>query len=350
MEPLLQPLRTTQLLDRAVYVFRRHFLFFVLLCLPAVVVVVGTGELGRRAFSVIYRERSIQIFFSWIFQIVAYATAVGTTAALVVFGLRGIESGQPYTVIGCYRAARAQWPRIAGIQSLVALRLIGVFLVTAVAPTLVLAIAIRHYPPLFARFFAWRAVIGVTVLLLIVTSMIWMVHSFARHSLAAACCVVENTGIRASLKRSRKLANGAKGRIWTMFFFALCLFIPIASLAELPSALAEQWVSHHKALFEGWTLLASMFAMAISAPIVVIGTTLVYYDQRIRREALDVQTLIEAAEAHNAAQVSELVVSPEVAIVNAAPVVTAVSAERDENEDVEKIDETPGAASAAAGS
>jgi hypothetical protein len=84
--------------------------------------------------------------------------------------------------------------------------------------------------------------------------------------------------------------------------------------------------------------------MAISAPIVVIGTTLVYYDQRIRREALDVQTLIEAAEAHNAAHASESILSPEAATVEAA------SEEREENEAAEKIDETPGTEPAAAGS
>jgi hypothetical protein len=319
MEPLLQPLRTMQLLDRAVHLYRRHILFFVLLCLPAVVFVAGTGELGRRALSLIYRDRSVQIFFAWIFQIGAYAMAFGATTALVVFGLRGIESGKACTVSSCYQAARSHWLRIAGIQILLALRLICIVFIGMLGPTMALSFALRHFPRLFTGFAAWRLVIGLALLFLVVASMFWMVHSYARHSFANACCVVENTGIRASLKRSRRLAKGALRRVWTIFFFALCLFIPMASLAELPAAVAGEWVKHHKVLYESWTLLASMLAMAISAPIVVLGTTLIYYDQRVRREAFDVETLISAAEAANAAHSTEQTLSASIpAVVMAA--------------------------------
>ena len=344
MEPLLQPLRTAQLLDRAVHLFRRHFLFFVLLCLPAVVFVAGTGELIRRAFSVIYRERSVQIFFAWIFQIVAYAAAFGGTSALVVFGLRDIESSKPYSAMGCYRAASVHWLRIAGIQILVALRLIGIFFVGVVAPSIALGFALKHYPRFISAFAAWRLILGFGVLLLVAVAMVWMVHSFAKHAFASACCVVENSGTWASLKRSRKLTKGARRRIWTMFFFALCLFIPLSSAAELPAVLTGDWAAHHKTLYESWTLLASMFAMAISAPIVVIGTVLIYYDQRVRREAFDVQTLIQATETHNATHVATQAPSPEVLEVHTSSIEIA------ERVNAEKPDESPDAMAATSGS
>jgi hypothetical protein len=343
MEPILQPQRTTQILDRTVHVFRRHFLTFVLLCLPAVVFVAGSGELGRRAFSVIYKDRSVQIFLGWIFEIVAYATAFGATAAPVVIGLRAIESSQPISAIGCYRGTRGHYLRIAGIESLLGLRLIGVFLLGSVVQLLGLAVAIRFSPFMFSHLVAVRIIMGLAVLLLIVGSMFWMIHSFAKHCLACACCVVENTGVRASLKRSRRLTKGALRRVWTMFFFALCLFIPIASLAELPAALAEGWVGHNKGLYESWTVFASIVGMAISAPIVVIGTVLIYYDQRVRREAFDVERLISAAEAANVAEATEPTPSAELPSVN-------VSVANAETASVEKADEPPETMGAASGS
>jgi len=344
MEPLLQPLRTAQLLDRAVHLFRRHFLFFVLLCLPAVVFVAGTGELVRHAFSVIYRQRSVQIFFAWIFQVVAYAAAFGCISAPVVLGLRGIESTEPYSVMGCYRAASVHWLRIVGIQILVALRLIGIFFVMVVAPTIALGFALKHYPRFISAFATSRLVLGFIVILFVAVAMVWMVHSFAKHAFASACCVVENSGIWASLKRSRQLTKRARSRVWTMFFFALCLFIPLSSAAELPAALAGDWTAHHKTLYESWTLLASMFAMAISAPIVVIGSTLLYYDQRVRREAFDVQALIQATETHNATHATAQAASPDALEVQTSSIETA------EPVSAEKPDESPGAMAATSGS
>ena len=182
------------------------------------------------------------------------------------------------------------------------------------------------------------------VILFVAVAMVWMVHSFAKHAFASACCVVENSGIWASLKRSRQLTKRARSRVWTMLFFALCLFIPLSSAAELPAALAGDWTAHHKTLYESWTLLASMFAMAISAPNVVIGSTLLYYDQRVRREAFDVQALIQATETHNATHATAQAASPDALEVQTSSIETA------EPVSAEKPDESPGAMAATSGS
>jgi hypothetical protein len=301
MQPLLQPLRTTQLLDRAVHLYRRHFLFFILLCMPGAVFVVGSGELTRRALEGASRDNSLGIFMGWITQMIAYATAFGATAAVVVFALRGFQSNQPITVLDCYRGVRPHWLRIAGIEILLAIRMALVFFLGAIAPGALVRLAMIYYPATSQAFLAWRVPIAVTVILLILASMFWMVHSYARYSFAAVSCVVENAGIRASLKRSRALAKGALRRVWMMFFFALCIFLPISTIVNVPGAVAQQWVRHHRSVFMAWGFAGEFVAMLISVPVVVIGATLIYYDQRVRREALDVETLIAAAEAANAA-------------------------------------------------
>ena len=76
--------------------------------------------------------------------------------------------------------------------------------------------------------------------------------------------------------------------------------------------MARQWVRHHRSVFMAWDYAGGFFAMLISVPIVVIGTTLIYYDQRVRREALDVETLIVAAEAVNAAHAAGKTASAEI--------------------------------------
>jgi hypothetical protein len=312
MEPLLQPLRTTQLLDRALHLYRRHLLFFILLCLPAVLVVMVAGEAGRRVPLGIAGNNPMLYMIGWMFSIIAYSATCGATSAAVVFALRGLETGQTPTVIGCLRQLRGYTRRILGIESLQALRMFGVVFGGFMVPVLGAGALALYQSGRLLRGQGVLITLGFTFILLILMSMFWMVHIYARHSFAAVSCVVENTGIRASLERSRALAKGSLRRVWIVFFFALCVFLSISMVVNLPAAMARQWVRHHRSVFMAWDYAGGFFAMLISVPIVVIGTTLIYYDQRVRREALDVETLIVAAEAVNAAHAAGKTASAEI--------------------------------------
>jgi hypothetical protein len=344
MEPLLQPLRTTQLLDRAVHLYRRHLLFFMLLCLPTVLVVMVAGEAGRRVPLRIPANNPLLYMIGWMFSIIAYSASCGATSAAVVFALRGFETGQVPTVIGCLRQLRGYTRRILGIESLQALRMFGVVFGGFLVPVLGAGALALYQSGRLLRGPGVLITIGFVFILLILMSMFWMVHIYARHSFAAVSCVVENTGIRASLKRSRILAKGSLRRVWIVFFFALCVYLPISIVVNLPAAMARQWVRHHRSVFMAWDYAGEFFAMLISVPIVVIGTTLIYYDQRVRREALDVETLIVAAEAANAAHpIVQLPIVDE-------PVAAAAVAEEADSVIADKPDDPPEPLAASSGS
>jgi len=327
MQPLLQPLRTTQLLDRALHLYRRHFLFFLLLCLPAVLVVMVAGEAGRRIPLGIAGNNPMLYMIGWMFSIVAYSASCGAASAAVVFALRGLETGQAPTVIGCLRQLRGYTRRILGIESLQALRMFGVVFGGFMVPVLGAGALALYQSGRLLRGQAVLITIGFVFILLILMSMFWMVHIYARHSFAAVSCVVENTGIRASLKRSRTLAKGSLRRVWIVFFFALCVYLPISLVVNLPASMARQWVRHHRSVFLAWDYAGEFFAMLISVPIVVIGTTLIYYDQRVRREALDVETLIVAAEAANAAHATGNIAIAEISATVNEPAEAAIDQE-----------------------
>ncbi|MFD3664328.1 hypothetical protein ACFWVF_27685 [Streptomyces sp. NPDC058659] len=130
-------------------------------------------------------------------------------------------------------------------------------------------------------------------------AMVWLVIRF---SLASPALMLERQGIMTSLKRSAKLVQGSWWRIFgitmltqlLIFVFAMIIAIPftIAGIAVDGDGFAGLLAGASTSF--GWPFLivtgiGGVITSAVTYPISAGVTVLLYVDQRIRREALDLE-------------------------------------------------------------
>ncbi|CAM5232105.1 DUF7544 domain-containing protein [Streptomyces narbonensis] len=144
---------------------------------------------------------------------------------------------------------------------------------------------------------------GVALVLLLglgaTVAMIWLM---VRFSLASPALMLERQGVMTSFKRSAKLVQGSWWRIFgitaltqlLIFVFAMIIAIPftIAAIAVDGDGLSGLLTGTPVSF--GWPFLiitgiGGVLTSAVTYPISAGVTVLLYVDQRIRREALDLE-------------------------------------------------------------
>ncbi|MEU9100721.1 glycerophosphoryl diester phosphodiesterase membrane domain-containing protein [Streptomyces sp. NPDC048361] len=125
---------------------------------------------------------------------------------------------------------------------------------------------------------------------------------YVRFIFAGPALMLERQGIAQSLRRSAKLTNGSWWRIFGITMLAWLLAVIVAMIIELPFAAIAMMVDsssfdtilNGNAPDFGWSYLiisgiGGVIAAAVTYPLVGGVTALLYIDQRIRREALDLE-------------------------------------------------------------
>lgn len=120
---------------------------------------------------------------------------------------------------------------------------------------------------------------------------------YLRNALAVPAAVVERLTIRPAMRRSKVLAAGTKGRIFVVLLIAGCLYSVVAVLESPASLLIMIAPKGDHYLVQASTLLISFLGRTVVAPVLLIGLTLVYFDQRVRKEALDIELLLQGSRA-----------------------------------------------------
>lgn len=197
--------------------------------------------------------------------------------------------GQSATAGEAWRSSRPQLARMAGLLCLIPLLMVGVMAV-AVAPGLLLyAAGAEPFGAALALFGILAGMVG--------TMWLWI-----RYCLAAPALVLEKQGVIASMRRSAKLVRGAWWRIFGVQILALLLLFAVAMIVEIPVGIIQLIVAGdlESAASFSWTSViitgvGAVVSSTLTLPFTAGVTALIYMDQRIRRESLDVE-LIRAAE------------------------------------------------------
>ncbi|MDT9689363.1 hypothetical protein Q5762_13645 [Streptomyces sp. P9(2023)] len=207
------------------------------------------------------------------------------SAALLTVVISRAVLGRPVSLGAAWQEARPRLPRLVGLTLLLPLMSAGIMLV-ALLPGLLVGSA------------AGGALVGLGALggLLVV---IWLM---VRFSLASPALMLERQGIVPSLKRSAKLVQGAWWRIFGITLLTQLILLFVAVIITLPFAIIAIAVDGDgfSGLLSGstpefgWSFLiitgiGGVIANAITYPISAGVTVLLYIDQRIRREALDLE-------------------------------------------------------------
>lgn len=251
----LRPLSLGELLDRCFFLYRKNFLLFAgLTALPHLVLLgFQLGEVGMQ------RWMGVGSRLAW--TLATYALTLGVTAAsqgATVIAVSHVHLGRPVTIAESFAG-------IKGRIFYLALIMIG-----------------------------YGIGVGIGFLLLIVPGIIlglmW--------ALTIPVAVLEDTGLRDSVNRSAELTKGSRGRVFVIYvLFAIMLWIlyfvwmfPVLLIVGLA---AEK---HHVAGVPLWTQMAipigSFISQSLAGPLMTIGFSLLYYDQRVRKEAFDLQHMM----------------------------------------------------------
>ncbi len=123
-----------------------------------------------------------------------------------------------------------------------------------------------------------------------------------RFSLASPALMLEKQGIKKAMSRSAKLVQGTWWRIFGIQLLATIIANVVASIIVIPFTLLAAAVSGDGVTgwldsggsSLGWTFLivsgiGAVIGSMITFPITAGVTVLLYIDQRIRREALDLE-------------------------------------------------------------
>ncbi|CAM5473561.1 hypothetical protein SALBM135S_02380 [Streptomyces alboniger] len=222
--------------------------------------------------------------------VVLAITLLGTivaTALLTMVTSRAVL-GKPVTTTEAWRDSRPQLAKLVGLTLLIPL--IGTAIVAVgVAPGVLVALAGSSEAG------AGLAVLGGLAATILA---VWVVIRF---SLASPALMLEKQGVKKSMGRSVKLVRGSWWRVFGIQLLAAIIANIVASIIVIPftfiaGALSGDGVTGflNNTGDLGWTFLivsgiGSVVGSMLTFPITAGVTVLLYIDQRIRREALDLE-------------------------------------------------------------
>ncbi|MFD8870733.1 glycerophosphoryl diester phosphodiesterase membrane domain-containing protein [Streptomyces sp. NPDC059590] len=302
----LRPLSVGEILDGAVSTLRAHWQ--PVLCVSLVVALIAQGvttaatglwfrdangldALGNNPDQTLRETLSDlgQAMKSSAVPLAAGILGTLVTTALLTVVIGRAVLGRPVSLGEAWRDARPRLLQLCGLLLLMP-ALVAVTLTAGLAPGLLLiATGAEDEGAALAMLGGLAAAVAA----------LWL---WIRYSLAAPALMLEKRGIGAAMRRSAKLVRGAWWRVLGIQLLALLIAVVISAVIEVPTSLvgmavggdnAMDWLSGESATVS-WTFLVvigigGVIGSTITLPIAAGITALIYVDQRIRREALDVE-------------------------------------------------------------
>ncbi|MCB5183331.1 glycerophosphoryl diester phosphodiesterase membrane domain-containing protein [Streptomyces antimicrobicus] len=285
----LRPLGLGEILDGAVTTMRTHWRSVLSITLVVAALVQLVNLLAQKyVFSTMElaagAEPSLEdavssLSVSVISGFIQLVGGLVVTAMLTMIFSKAVL-GQSSTVAGAWRDARGQLLRLAGLTLLLAVGALVALLVLLLPGILVGSVGL--------------AVLGGLAGVLLV---VWL---WIKFSLASPALMLERSGVFRAFARSSKLVQGSWWRIFGITVLTgLITGIVSAMIVGPATVLALVLDGGASDLAQGpiltsWsalivTAVASVIALTITMPISAGVTVLLYIDQRIRREALDLE-------------------------------------------------------------
>jgi Membrane domain of glycerophosphoryl diester phosphodiesterase len=261
----LRPLSLGEILDRTFALYRRNFLlFFGITALPQLLVLgfnlfqmLLTGRLG--AHKVLSGGSLglgiIGMLMGLIVYLVAYLFAHGGT----VYAVSDLYLGRSTSIAASLRRMRGQ----AG-------SLLGVLILNGL-------------------------VVAVSFIFLIIPG----VYMACRLITCVPAALLENLGPRESLERSFALTKDNAWRSFVVYLLYFSILYAMLFLLAFPFLLAIAFSARNPQMVTLWTILMQVgnsLAAILVTPIFTIASTVFYYDLRVRKEAFDLQIMMNPNE------------------------------------------------------
>ena len=296
METALRPMNTAEILDRTFSLYRHRFLLFAGIAMlpPALLLIVElmqtgltVGYLGRPAarggFSPV---AMIAGFSAMLVGFIAYFIGIAVAHAATVFAVSAVHLGRDASIRESYGRVKGKYGRVLNVVFSVGLRVFGSAFVLILVAVFVPALVIKGNA---------AAAIGGVLLMLVafVGALVLALLLYARYALAVPACVLENLKARDAIKRSVALTAGNRGRIMVVVILVSILTGAVMGVLVFPATLLPLlFKSAPLILVLTLQHLASFVAGTLTGAIATIALSLIYYDERVRKEAFDIQLMI----------------------------------------------------------
>ena len=305
----LTPLSAGDIIDRAIRLYRRHFLVLLRIVVGPSLVAYSGGiiyTLGTRNFSLERGDARMILTTLMVIggimlyiggKIAFFAMLGGTARGLVAY----FASGEQLTARGVFRTVRARWRQLIGATVLVFMLLATVlssiyFLFAFVFISyLLLVAALTPIAPAWLLvtmhvIFGLLVVIGLLVIFLLVYSRIVFVPQ---------ALMVEEKGVFGAVGRSislvgrdlRKIAAILLFQLYIAWSLLLLLVIPLGWYGYLQGVDVNPFSGSAPLWYNITEQTLAQMSEILLAPIAMLSFTLLYLDVRVRREGFDVELL-----------------------------------------------------------
>ena len=126
----------------------------------------------------------------------------------------------------------------------------------------------------------------------------WLIYAYCRFALAIPACTVDNLRWWPSLMRSWYLSGGNLLRILGIYLLTGLMTFALTTVLQLPAFLFFNPLNPKPGILSigyfFWAFLGEFLGRTLAGPIATIAPALIYYDARVRKEAFDLQLMMEA--------------------------------------------------------
>jgi hypothetical protein len=302
----LRPLSLGELLDRAFLLYRRNFwLFAGIMAIPSCLVLPMQFFLLRvrgvpfpwnrpsqQSYSIAYVYGFLLIY--WFI----YAVVQGATT----YAMADAYMGRTSTVRRAYGKVRGRFWRIIGVTFGVGIRVFGMILLLV---TLAGA-AGGIFAATTSRGKAVPGTLSIVIVVGLVLGGIALAVWFSlRYAVSLPAVLLEDAKGRAAIRRSVQLSRGRRGQIFVAILLGIVITYAMAFLFQGPFYVGIA-VMKIKGQLPNWLILgtsvSSTVGGVIAGPLLMIILVLLYYDLRIRKEAFDLQQMMNSLPEQNPAE------------------------------------------------
>jgi hypothetical protein len=301
----LAPLGAGDLIDRAVRLYRRHFMTLIRIAAPPVVI----SAIGSVLVTVSNRSTAARLgggdvllilfgFLLWVGGILLNVIVMGGAARNLITHLLWNE---PFSARTTYRNVRARFWGLLGASVIVAIWIFIAFVISVLVWALVVQLVIfGRYAG--AQVSGWLATAAVIVWIVSVTFLALLLFFLMVKFIAYVpqVMMIEGRGVFDSVGRSFGLARGNLRRLMAMFLFywfatwsaLMILIIPLLWYGYLQGVnisptKADLWPMWYAV---GYSVITQASAILL-APVWMLGLSLMYVDERVRQEGYDVELI-----------------------------------------------------------
>jgi len=310
METSLRPLTLGEILDRTAELYRNNFVLFAGIFAPYAgvalvlnLILIGLGMLLKN-------QQVSSTSTLWVtlgtgaLEMLALFLLAGAAVAAICRAVAWVHLGQPATIRGAYATILPRLGRYLWLMTITAFRVW--------TPLGVLYIAVFGILGFYGKIFSVHPGTppptpdAQTSIILVISMLAFLLLLFPvgaytifmslRYALALPACVVENTKALPSLRRAIDLSKGARWRIFVLALLIGVVKIGLVLITQLFTIVSA--FKNHGQVSPGLTAISQVigfFTTAFLGPIWATGITLLYYDQRVRKEGFDIEWMMQAA-------------------------------------------------------